>query len=236
MKYITLLVSILFVLVLSSFIKAYKPSDNLLPAIHTYLKDAEKDFKTIPVDRKAELQRIADYIDTCFKKQQKVDLIFICTHNSRRSQMGQLWALAAADYYGIKGVNCYSGGTETTAFNERVVKALRNAGFVINPKTTTTNPVYIVQFANNIPSIACFSKKYSDSTNPATNFAAIMTCSQADKNCPFVKGASTRIAIHYEDPKASDGKPDESEVYQQRCKQIATEMLYAFSFVKLGNN
>ncbi len=231
MKSISILFSAVILILLSSFIQKHNTT-NLLPAIHTYLNNAEKDFSSIPNDRKKELQKIADYVDTCFKKHQKVDLIFICTHNSRRSQMGQLWALAAADYYGIKGVNCYSGGTETTAFNERAVKALRKAGFVITQKTTTTNPNYLVQYAENGPSINCFSKKYSDSTNPANDFAAIMTCSQADKNCPFVRGASTRIAIHYEDPKASDGKPEESEVYQQRCKQIATEMLYAFSLVK----
>ncbi len=236
MKFISILFSSLFLLTLSSFIQEHKNTSNLLPLIKAYLNNAEKDFSSIPKDRKVELQKIADYVSNGIKTDKNVNLIFICTHNSRRSQMGQLWAYAAAEYYGIKGINCYSGGIEVTAFNERAVKALRNAGFAIIQKTTVTNPEYVVQFAKNAPLITCFSKKFSDSTNPATMFAAIMTCSQADKNCPFVRGATSRIAIHYEDPKASDGSPEESLVYQQRCKQIATEMLYAFSLVKIRKN
>ena len=70
--------------------------------------------------------------------------------------------------------------------------------------------------------------------NPTSNFAAIMTCSHADKNCPIVQGASIKISTPYEDPKDADGKPNETEVYNERCKQIATEVLYAFSLVKSG--
>jgi len=120
---------------------------------------------------------------------------------------------------------------EVTAFNERAVKALRNAGFIITQKTTVTNPEYAVQFADNIPALNCFSKKYSDSTKPVSRFAAIITCSQADKNCPFVRGAATRFAIHYEDPKLADGTDEGTLVNQQSCKQIATKILYAFSLV-----
>ena len=215
----------------SSFKQINKSSQKIYPTIQSYLMEAEKDFGNIPIERKAELQKIADYVVASMEVDKMVNLVFICTHNSRRSQMGQLWAYAAAAYYDIKGINCFSGGMEVTAFNERAVKALRNAGFIITPKTTVTNPEYAVQFADNRPAINCFSKKYSDSTNPARRFATIITCSQADKNCPFVRGAATRTAIHYEDPKLGDGTVEETLVYQQSCKQIVTEILYAFSLV-----
>ena len=232
MKLNQLLFSGIIMFILSSFMQINKTATKVYPAIQSYLLEAEKDFTIITNDRKAELQKIADYIVAGLKAEKKVNLVFICTHNSRRSQMGQLWADAAAAFYGINGVNGFLGGTEATAFNERAVKALRNAGFIITQKTMVSNPEYAVQFADNLSAITCFSKKYYDSTNPTTAFAAIMTCSQADKNCPFVRGATARIGIHYEDPKLADGTPEESMVYQQRCKQIATEMLYAFSLVK----
>jgi protein-tyrosine phosphatase/arsenate reductase len=148
--------------------------------------------------------------------------------------MAQLWAYAAAEYYGVKGVANFSGGTENTAFNERAVKALTDAGFAITKKTTGTNPAYEVKYAEGTPAVTAFSKKYMDSPNPVSNFAAIMTCSHADKNCPIVSGASIKIAIAYEDPKEADGKPNETAVYAERSKQIATEILYVFSLVKAG--
>ena len=146
--------------------------------------------------------------------------------------MGQLWAYAAVEYYGIKGVSNFSGGTENTAFNERAIKALVKAGFEIEKVTEGTNPNYAVKYATNEPVVSAFSKVYKDAPNPTSDFAAIMTCSQADEACPIVMGASARFVIPYEDPKKADGLPNETEVYDERCKQIATEVLYIFSLVK----
>ena len=149
--------------------------------------------------------------------------------------MAQLFGCAAASFYDIKGVNNYSGGTEVTAFNERAVKALNKAGFVITKSADGTDFSYKSRYSDNAPAINSFSKKYMDEPNPTKNFAAVMTCSQADKKCPIVFGASVRIATPYNDPKDADGKPNETEVYDERCRQIATEVLYAFSLVKSMN-
>jgi protein-tyrosine-phosphatase len=219
---------------LSSFTKNEKPPVQLYPAIVSYLKTAEKDFDKIPEERKIQLKKIALYLQTKLSAEKKASLVFICTHNSRRSHMGQLWANAAAKYYGINGVENFSGGLEITAFNERSVRALTKAGFQIAKISEGTNPNYEVSYATNTPAVKAFSKKYMDTPNPNSNFAAIMTCSHADKNCPIVQGASIKIAIPYEDPKEADGKPNETEVYNERCKQIATEVLYAFSLVKVS--
>jgi protein-tyrosine-phosphatase len=229
-KIIIILCSFLFI-TLSSFNKMQNTKPNIYPTILTYLKAVEKDFKKISDKRKGALDKVAVYVKQKLKAENKANLVFICTHNSRRSQMAQLWSYAAANYYGIVGVESFSGGTEATAFNYRAVKALTNAGFVFTKKSESTNPNYEVKFSDEVASIICFSKKYKDDPNPTTNFAAIMTCSSADKNCPIVSGSDARISIPYEDPKEADSKPNEEAVYNERCKQIATEMMYIFSQV-----
>ncbi len=203
-------------------------NDSLL----TYIKSVEKDFIQIPQERKIELEKIASFIQTKVKSGKQVQLTYICTHNSRRSHFGQIWAATAAAYYGIPNVKTFSGGTESTAFNDRAVAACRRAGFEIKQITKDKNAIYEVKFATGEEPIKAFSKKYDDLSNPQSDFCAIMTCSQADEACPVVKGAILRVATPYEDPKAFDGKPEETSKYDERCKQIATETLYIFSKVK----
>jgi protein-tyrosine-phosphatase len=230
-KSIVLFSSILLVL-LSSFKTGEMVKSKLYAPITKYLQTAEKEFDKIPEERKIQLKKIALYLKTKLSSEKKASLVFICTHNSRRSHMAQLWAYAAAEYYGVKGVSSFSGGMEVTACNERTVKALTKAGFLITKKTDGANSNYEVKYADGTPAVLAFSKKYTDAPNPTSNFAAVMTCSHADKNCPIVQGASIKIATPYEDPKVADGKPNEAEIYNERCKQIATEVMYTFSLLK----
>ena len=189
-------------------------------------------FDTISEERKALLSKISAYIRAQIAKQEPVRLVYICTHNSRRSHYGQIWAGVAAAYYGIPHVETYSGGTEETAFNERAVAASERLGFNIEKTTEGTNPVYQVYFADDAAPVTAFSKKFDSDANPKTGFCAVMTCTSADKNCPVVFGASARVATPYEDPKAFDDTPEESAMYEARSKQIALETLYVFSLVK----
>jgi len=145
--------------------------------------------------------------------------------------MCQLWAATAAAYFGVPHVENFSGGTEVTAFNARAVAALRRAGFGIDEPAPTQNPRYRVRFHSAGPELECFSKVYRDATNPRSDFCAVMTCSQADKQCPIVAGASERIALPFDDPKAFDGTPQETSKYDERCQQIARELLFVFSQV-----
>ncbi len=198
------------------------------PELKSYIDSAAMAFASIDTARKETLKLLADKIsaDTT-----GTNLIFICTHNSRRSQMSQVWAQTAAAYYGIDSIKCYSGGTEATAFNPRAVKALQKAGLHIDVKDETTNPVYLVSFAPESTQLEAFSKKYDDEFNP-DDFIAVMTCAQADAACPVVQGAKDRISVTYEDPKVADNTPEEEAKYDERCYQIASEMLYIFSQVK----
>ena len=232
MKSIFVIPALLSTLLFCSFITGNRLHEKkLTPMLKDYIENAIKDFDKIPTERKEQLKKIALFLQTKLKAENKASLIFICTHNSRRSHMGQLWAYAAANYYGIKGISSFSGGTEVTAFHPNAIRALTKAGFFITKKAEGTNPKYEVKYATDEPAVTLFSKKYMDAPNPTSNFAAIMTCAHADETCPIVQGASVKIAIPYRDPKEADGKPDQDEVYNERCKQIATEILYVFSLL-----
>ena len=205
----------------------------LLKPIQKYIKALET--KNISEERKAVLQPLVDYIISKNKVNQTVQLNFICTHNSRRSHLAQIWAQVMAEYFDVKNVACFSGGTEATAIYPMVVETLENTGFEFSKEGESKNPIYNIKYAEWKNFIIAFSKKYDDGANPTTDFAAIMTCSQADEGCPFVAGSEKRIAIMYEDPKISDETPQQKEVYAERSKQIATEMKYVFSQIALYN-
>lgn len=196
-----------------------------------YIQSLEREFQDIPRNRKLKLQKIADYIRKQHAVEQPAKLTFICTHNSRRSHLCQIWSAVAAVWYNIAHVQTYSGGTEATAFNPRAVSALERVGFKIdNPGGD--NPHYQVFYDDDSEPLECYSKIFDDTSNPQQDFAAVMTCSEADANCPFIPGAKARISLPYNDPKEADNTPDESRIYNERCRQIAKEMFYLINLVK----
>jgi len=198
----------------------FKPISNVIKSL---------EMAGISEERKAILQPLIDYLNDKISADKSIRLNFICTHNSRRSHLSQIWAQTMAAHYNIKNVSCYSGGTEATAMFPKVGEILSNQGFQIVKLSEEDNPVYSIKFSKNEPSIMAFSKQFSSDFNPASEFAAIMTCSSADKACPMVFGCDKRIAITYEDPKKSDGTPNQTETYLKRSLQIATEMKFVFS-------
>ena len=187
------------------------------------------DIHSISKERQTVLQPLIDYLQ--FKKDadQDINLNLICTHNSRRSYLSQVWAQTMAHAHDLNKVFCYSGGTEATAVFPKVVDTLNSQGFYIQTLSQGNNPVYAVKFDANAPAIIGFSKTFDDAFNVQKNFAAVMTCSHADENCPFIPGANKRIALNYEDPKLFDGTPQQDSKYLERSIQIATEMKYVFS-------
>lgn len=186
----------------------------------------------ISEERKEILQPLADYIQHKADTQQAVRINFICTHNSRRSHLSQVWAQTMAFYFKVKNVQCYSGGTESTALFPVVAQTLKNTGFQIETISEGKNPIYSIKYAENEPPVIGFSKKLDDDFNPKSEFAAVMTCSQADGGCPFIPGAEKRFPITFDDPKAFDNTPQQAEKYQERSLQIATELLYVFAQIK----
>lgn len=191
------------------------------------------DYENISSERKIILQPLLDFIQNKVSKEQEIRLNFICTHNSRRSHLSQIWAQTAAGYFNIKNVFCYSGGTESTALFPMVATTLKQSGFQINTISEGNNPIYTIKHGKNEPPIIGFSKTYDDDFNPKSEFAALLTCSQADGGCPFIAGAEERIPITFEDPKVFDNTPQQQQKYKERSLQIATEMCYVFSQIKL---
>ena len=200
------------------------------PRLQSSVERALQTVPAIPLERRTLLDTVVEYIVSRRSAGEEARLTFICTHNSRRSQMGQLWAAAGASYFGVDGVQTFSGGTEVTAFNPRAVAALRRAGFAFEqPRPENENPHYLASYSDDAPKIECFSKVYDDPFNPADGFAALMTCGEADEACPVVLGAAARVPLRYVDPKSADGTPEEAAAYDERSAQIAAEMLYVFS-------
>lgn len=187
-------------------------------------------FDEIPADRKLLLNKLTSYIQENQNAGKESLLMFICTHNSRRSHFGQILCALAAEYYQIPSIRTFSAGTEVTAFHPNAIAALRSIGMDIQTTETSENPHYVVQL-NAARSVDAFSKLIEDKVNPKENFAAIMTCTHAEQNCPFVVGADFRIGLPFEDPKAFDGTNQETEMYLTRVHQMATEIFYIFSQV-----
>lgn len=183
-------------------------------------------------ERKNVLLPLISFIQKKIKDKQHININFICTHNSRRSHLSQIWAQAAAAYFNIPEVYCYSGGTEETALFPKVIDTLKIQGFNILKISEGSNPVYAIKYSANTLPVIGFSKKYDNPFNPENLYAAVMTCSQADEACPFTAGAEVRIPITYEDPKISDNTSEQAQVYAERNLQIAAEMLYVFSRIK----
>jgi arsenate reductase len=204
----------------------------LYPALLHYLSERTSSFEGIPDERKTDLAKVADYIRAHLSQSERAKLTFLCTHNSRRSHLSQIWAQVATEYYGLQGVETYSGGTEATAFNPRAVSALRRGGLKIAADdASSSNPNYLVKSSDLATPQICFSKVYNSPPNPTKGYCAVMTCAQADEACPIVMGCDLRLPIRYEDPKVADDTEFEAQRYDERSAQICTEMLFMMSLV-----
>ncbi len=205
--------------------------NTVIEPIRPYVGKVISEMTEIPEKRKEILGEIAADVSDQIKAGYHAQLVYICSHNSRRSHMAQLWARTAACYFGINNVSFYSGGTEATEFNIRTAAALRRVGFSVVSISDEENPEYLIQFSDDHPPMKAFSKLYNEGGNPKDKFIALMCCSQADKQCPVVEGADSRYAIHYVDPKESDDTNEEVSAYDSRCREIAHEMFYLMSQV-----
>lgn len=204
---------------------------SLHPALEAHVKEhVLPTVSEIPAERRAVLAQLAAFVGERRAQGLPAELTFICTHNSRRSQLGQVWAATAAAWLGVDGVRTFSGGTEVTAFNPRAVAALQRVGFEVDG-AEGDNPRYAVSMGPGHAPLQGWSKRYDDVANPHEGFAAIMTCSSADASCPTVKGAALRLALAYDDPKRADDTPEEQARYDERSRQIASEMFYLFGLV-----
>jgi arsenate reductase (thioredoxin) len=206
-------------------------ADAVNEKLRAYIATRLGEIDKIPQPRQKELREIAAFVREQSHHGRATRLTFVCTHNSRRSILCQVWGATAAAYFGVPNVETFSGGTEATGFNSRAVAVLRRAGFEIDHPASAKNPHYAVRYRSDGPAVDCYSKLYKDAANPKSDFCVVMTCSEADRQCPFVPGAALRIALPFDDPKAYDNTALETEKYDERCAQIARELLFVFSQV-----
>jgi arsenate reductase len=197
--------------------------------ISLFIEKRALEFDRIDGERKKTLSKIAFAISEELKQAEELILLFICTHNSRRSQYAQIWSKVAAHHYSLP-IRSLSGGTEKTKVYPQIIETLRETGFKITPAADKTQ--HLVAWNENIGEIALYSKAFPDVTKSLDRFFAIMVCSEADQACPFVPGASARFSLPYEDPKISDGTQDEEKVYKQRSNEIAQEMVFLMREVR----
>lgn len=209
--------------------QAITVADFMIESIRQFCEHRVAEFPEIPEDRRILLRKVAAYVAQQIRSGSPADLVYICTHNSRRSHFGQVWGAVAAAFYKIQPVRTWSGGTEATAFHPNAIASLRRTGFQIIPESADENPVYRVSYNSNSDSVQCFSKQYSHPGNPQREFAAVMTCGDAEHNCPLIPGADIRVALTYDDPKISDQTPQQDRTYDARSEQIAREALWLFS-------
>lgn len=197
--------------------------DNLIESIEALSTS------TISEERKRILQPLIDYILNKIKERKTIRLNFICTHNSRRSHIAQVWAQALAYYFNIKNIECFSGGTEGTRIHHKIIDTLADQGFKILTMSDSDNPIIGVKFDQNEWPVICFSKAYDHEFNPKSEYMAVMVCDEADVNCPVVMGAEARASITYTDPKKYDHMEMVDQKYLEKSVEIGSELYYVFS-------
>ena len=183
--------------------------------------------------------KLVEWIAKNYRPGTPLDVVVVCTGNSRRSILGATMGNVAAAYYGMPEIRFHSGGTAPTACNSRTVKTLKEIGVEVEPtgkeaargEPQTANPVYRIRWGSpgdtGGPTMEAteFSKHYDDPANPQNGFAALMVCGEADAGCPFVKGSSLRVSMPYLDPKIYDGGSLESAKYAERRDDMGRLML-----------
>ena len=224
--------STLILFCIFSLLSVQAQKANLNSDLLKYCSSLSSELNQIPSDRKEYLNELVSYITEQQKAQKAINLVFVCTSNSRRSHMAQVWSQIASYYYDVKNVSTFSGGTEKTKVNKNALLALEKTGIVLQSHQQSENPVWLASIGVKFTPMVLFSKVYTDSTNPSQNFGAVMVCSEANESCPIVPGADFRIGLPYQDPKAFDNTPQQNEKYDERCRQIAREMFYVFSQIK----
>ncbi len=181
----------------------------------------------ISEERKELLLGAADTVYQHYKEKGKIQLVFVCTHNSRRSQLSEVLAILAAKQYNLS-ITTFSAGTEATSVHENTMLALKEVGVSYSTVQHENQTAYLLT-SQAMGEKTLFSKTLQHESLPTQDFFAFMTCDQAAENCPFVPGAVKRIPLTYQDPKVSDSTPQALETYGKTATQILSEMMFIFA-------
>jgi arsenate reductase len=211
----------------------------LLPKVREHADALTASFDMIGETHRVAGRKLVEWIAKNYRPGTPLDVVVVCTGNSRRSILGATMGNVAAAYYGMPEIRFHSGGTAPTAFNSRTVKTLKEIGVEVEltgkeaarGEPQTANPVYRIRWGSPgdtsglMMEATEFSKRYDDPANPQNGFAALMVCGEADAGCPFVKGSALRVSMPYLDPKIYDGGSLEPAKYAERRDDMGRLML-----------
>ncbi|MEM1210210.1 MAG: arsenate reductase ArsC [Planctomycetota bacterium] len=120
----------------------------------------------------------------------KLNVLFLCTGNSCRSQMGEGWARSLHG----DAVNAYSAGLIAKGLNPHAVQVMQEAGVdITGQKSQTLNDVTAELGGN-----------------PGEKIDVVITvCGHAHETCPVFPGGATIIHRGFDDPPAlAESEPD----------------------------
>ena len=191
--------------------------------INAFISQLKANASTIRVERKKALDHLAAVINRQISEEGSSVVKFVCTHNSRRSQLAEFCMDILARENGLP-IMSLSAGTESTAFNPRMVKAIESFGFELIKYGQEPNPLYIYRISHN--DLYYYSKKWDEELINYGKNIIVTVCDDAGENCPVIPSTFERIHLNYKDPKAFDNTPDESKAYSDKVIEIGTEMHY----------
>jgi arsenate reductase (thioredoxin) len=198
--------------------------------IESQLRDWSQEIPELSEEHREAVAILSNYVTHKLDTGVPPAIQFICTHNSRRSQMAQAWSAAIADYFGL-AVRSYSGGTEATQIAPLTLEALYECGFDV-AEEDGDNAKTKVAWRPNSAGATLFSKRFDYSGNVSKKFLAVMTCSDADENCPVVPGAEERIPLTFEDPGKFDNTEEALDEYISTCLNIGYVLFLAYARAK----
>lgn len=207
-------------------------SDVFYPQLRTLVEAAHSNSLLITAERKKQLQPVVSYLKQTIAIGQSPQLLFVCTENSRRSMLAQVWSEIAAEYFDVKDFGAHSAGSKATALHPNTLAALKRSGLQISVLSEGSNPRYSTAVSESRPPLLLYSKEVNDAALPEKNFAAVMVCVDDAEACPFISNASARIPLPYSDPKKFDGTNEMESAYDRCSLQIAAEMMWVMEQVK----
>ena len=126
-------------------------------------------------------------------------VLFLCTHNSARSQMAEGFLRAmAGDRFGAG-----SAGTEKTSVNPLAIRVMAELGIDLGGHT---------------------SKLYADVASGAWDYL-ITVCDDANERCPWVPGSVKRLHWSFPDPSRATGSEEERLAVFRRVRDQIQERL-----------
>ena len=129
-------------------------------------------------------------------------VLFLCTHNSARSQMAEGWLRdLAGDRYEV-----HSAGTEAMGVRPLAIRAMAEAGIDISGQESKTLERYIGQPWETV----------------------ITVCDQANERCPYFPGAAQRLHWSFPDPSRATGSEEEQLAVYRQVREAIGERVRAY--------